>query len=117
MEKIETCQETVIHQHIVDQVKKKMLSAIEFEELALLFKMFADETRLKILKALSESEMCVCDISALLQMSHSAVSHQLASLKKTRLVRSRKQGKVVYYSLNDQHIFDLFNIAHEHIQE
>lgn len=117
MEKIETCQETVIHQHIVDQVKKKMLSATEFEELALLFKMFADETRLKILKALSESEMCVCDISALLQMSHSAVSHQLASLKKTRLVRSRKQGKVVYYSLNDQHIFDLFNIAHEHIQE
>ena len=117
MEKIETCQETVIHQHIVDQVKKKMLSANEFEELALLFKMFADETRLKILKALSESEMCVCDISALLQMSHSAVSHQLASLKKTRLVRSRKQGKVVYYSLNDQHIFDLFNIAHEHIQE
>ena len=117
MEKIEICQETVIHQHVVDQVKMKMLSSEEFEGLALLFKMFADETRLKILKALSESEMCVCDISALLQMSHSAVSHQLASLKKTRLVRSRKQGKVVYYSLNDQHIFDLFNIAHEHIQE
>jgi len=117
MDKIETCQETVIHQHIVDQVKGRMLSNEEFAELALLFKMFADETRLKILKALSESEMCVCDISALLKMSHSAVSHQLASLKKTRLVRSRKQGKVVYYSLNDQHIFDLFNIAYEHIQE
>lgn len=117
MEKIEVCQETVIHQDVVDKVEKTMLSDEEFQDLALLFKMFADETRCKILKALSVSEMCVCDISALLQLSQSAVSHQLASLKKTRLVRSRKQGKVVYYSLNDQHVFDLFRIAYEHISE
>lgn len=117
MEKCECCQETVIHQEVIDKVEKTMLKNEEFADLALLFKMFADETRCKILKALSVSEMCVCDISALLQMSQSAVSHQLASLKKTRLVRARKQGKVVYYSLNDQHVFDLFTIAYEHISE
>lgn len=117
MQKCECCQETVIHQDVIDRVEQVMLSDEEFQDLALLFKMFADETRIKILKALSEAEMCVCDISALLKMSQSAVSHQLASLKKTRLVRSRKQGKVVYYSLNDQHIFNLFHIAVEHILE
>ena len=117
MEKCEICQDTVIHQEVIDQVKKQMLTGQEFADLAQLFKMFADETRCKILKALSVSEMCVCDISALLSMSQSAVSHQLASLKKTRLVKSRKQGKVVYYSLNDYHIFELFAIAYEHISE
>ena len=117
MEKAECCQETVIHHDVIKKVETEMLKDEEFADLALLFKMFADETRCKILKALSVSEMCVCDISSLLEMSQSAVSHQLASLKKTRLVRSRKQGKAVYYSLNDQHIFDLFNIAYEHIKE
>ena len=117
MEKIERCQETVIHMDVVKKVEEAMLRREQFADMALLFKMFADESRLKIIKALAESEMCVCDLSALLKISQSAVSHQLASLKKTRLVRSRKEGKVVYYSLNDQHIFDLFAIALEHISE
>lgn len=113
----EEIEETIDHQAKIEQVAEMMLKEEEFADLALLFKMFADETRCKILKALSVSEMCVGDLCALLQLSQSAVSHQLASLKKTRLVRSRKSGKTVYYSLNDQHIFDLFRIAYEHISE
>ncbi len=117
MKKNETIHETIIHQDVVTKVEKEMLKENEFYDLALLFKMFADETRLKIIKALSVSEMCVYDLAALLNVSQSATSHQLASLKKTRLVRSRKQGKVVYYSLNDEHILNLFNIAYDHICE
>ena len=109
-------EEWTIHPELVEEVGKKMLSAEEFADMSLLFKMFADPTRLKILKALFESEMCVGDLAALLNMSHSAVSHQLSSLKKTRLIRSRKEGKVVYYSLNDDHIEDIFVKALVHIR-
>ena len=113
----EDLQDRIVHPEIVEEVEKKMLSEEEFEDLSLLFKMFADPTRLKVLKALFEQEMCVMDLSALLKMTHSAVSHQLASLKKTRLVRSRKEGRVVYYSLDDAHIEKIFQTALEHIQE
>ncbi len=117
MEFYEELEENEGHQELIDQVLATMPSEDEFADLALLFKMFADETRCKILKALSVKELCVGELCLILQLSQSAVSHQLASLKKTRLVRSRKQGKTVYYSLNDQHIFDLFQIAYEHISE
>lgn len=109
-------EEWTIHPELVEEVGKKMLSEEEFADMSLLFKMFADPTRLKILKALFESEMCVGDLAALLNMSHSAISHQLSSLKKTRLIRSRKEGKVVYYSLNDDHIEDIFVKALVHIR-
>ncbi len=108
-------EEGILHKEIVEMVKEKMLSTEEFADLSLLFKMFADPTRLKILKALFESEMCVGDLAVLLEMTHSAVSHQLSSLKKTRLIRGRKSGKIVYYSLNDAHIEDIFVKALEHI--
>ena len=108
--------ELILHADVVEMVQKKMLNPDEFADLSLLFKMFADPTRLKILKALFESEMCVGDLAALLNMSHSAVSHQLSSVKKTRLIRYRKTGKVVYYSLNDAHIEDIFAKALEHIR-
>lgn len=109
-------EELILHPETVEMVQKKMLSVEEFADMSLLFKMFADSTRLKILKALFESELCVGDLAVLLDMTHSAVSHQLSSLKKTRLVRSRKMGKVVYYSLNDAHIEDIFAKALEHIR-
>lgn len=109
-------EEGILHKETVEMVKEKMLTREEFADLSLLFKMFADSTRLQILKALFESEMCVGDLAALLEMTHSAVSHQLSSLKKTRLIRSRKDGKVVYYSLNDDHIEDIFVKALEHIR-
>lgn len=117
MEKAECCQEKIIHTDVVERVSQAMLPQQQFDDLSLLFKMFSDASRLKILKALFESEMCVCDLTHLLQMSQSAVSHQLASLKKTRLVRSRKVGKVVYYSLDDKHIEAIFEKALEHVLE
>ena len=81
------------------------------------FKAFADITRVRILCALWEKELCVCDISALLEMSQSAISHQLRFLKQTRLVKSRREGKSVFYSLADQHVQSIINCAFEHINE
>lgn len=105
----------IIHPEVVEKVKKTMLDEHQFNDMSILFKMFADPTRLKILKALFESEMCVGDLAALLDMSHSAISHQLSSLRNTRLIRAKKDGKVVYYSLNDKHIEQIFKMAFEHI--
>ena len=85
--------------------------------LADLFKLFGDSTRLRILWALSESEMCVCDLCALLKMKQSAISHQLKNLKQSRIVKSRRDGKVVYYSLDDHHIRNLLNMGMDHIRE
>lgn len=89
----------------------------QFEEMSLLFKMFSDSTRLKILNLLFEKERCVSDFVEELQMSQSAVSHQLASLKKTHLIKSRKAGKNVYYSLADEHIESIFKMALDHVNE
>lgn len=117
MEKLECCIDKTVHADIVKQACDKMFSADEFEDMSMLFKMFADATRLKIMKALLEHEMCVCDLAALLNMTHSAVSHQLASLKKMRLVRSSKSGKNVYYNLADEHIEQIISTAYVHIKE
>ena len=81
------------------------------------YAVFGDSTRLGIIWALSESEMCVCDICALLKMNQPAVSHQLKNLKLARIVKARREGKIVYYSLEDEHIRDLLNLAMEHVQE
>ncbi|NLP44089.1 MAG: helix-turn-helix transcriptional regulator [Peptococcaceae bacterium] len=86
-------------------------------DLAELFKLFGDTTRIRILWALSEAEMCVCDIAFLLNMTPSAISHQLRLLKQARLVKNRKEGKVVYYSLDDDHIKLIFDQGMIHINE
>lgn len=114
--KIETCN-NIIHKDAVNQALKNMPDEEILFELADFFKIFGDLTRIKILCSLFNSEMCVCDISATLSMTHSAVSHQLRLLKQARLIKSRKDGKVVYYSLNDDHIKTIFNMGLSHITE
>jgi len=86
-------------------------------DLAELFKVFGDSTRIRILWALDEAEMCVCDISVLLNMTQSAISHQLRVLKQAKLVKNRKEGKVVYYSLDDEHVKQIFDQGLTHINE
>ncbi|MCI5773661.1 MAG: metalloregulator ArsR/SmtB family transcription factor [Erysipelotrichaceae bacterium] len=88
-----------------------------YEDMSLLFSMFADRTRLKIINVLAKNEMCVRDIATKLQMSQSAISHQLSSLKKVKLIRSRKEGKMVFYSLADDHVSTIFMMAYDHICE
>ena len=107
----EICSCNVIHEDVVNRVRKNMIDDDEATDLAEFFKVFGDETRIKILNALFSSEMCVCDIAALLDMNQSAISHQLRKLKQARLVKSRRDGKVVYYSLNDEHIEQVFHQA------
>lgn len=108
------------HIHIIDNEKIKDIPQIEtnvIEEMAVLFKMFADSTRLKILNLLLYKELNVCEIASLLNMTHSAISHQLATLKIVNLVKSRKNGKEVYYSLADNHISSIIAIGKEHVLE
>jgi len=106
-----------IHEEIVSYVRKRIPKSSRLSELADLFKLFGDGTRIGILWALSESEMCVCDICALLKMKQPAVSHQLKNLKQTRIVKNRRDGKVIYYSLDDDHIRKLLNLGMEHVLE
>ena len=114
---VERCITKGIHRDIIHNVKRKMPDHIKIFDLADLFKLFGDSTRLSILWALSESEMCVCDLCALLKMKQPAVSHQLKNLKQSRIVKSRRDGKVIYYSLDDEHIRDLLNLGMSHVQE
>ncbi|GHS88889.1 transcriptional regulator [Campylobacterota bacterium] len=111
------CDCEIIHKDVVDRVQKLMPESGEFNDLANLYKMFADETRLKILWALSCSEMCVCDLAALLNMTKSAISHQLKSLRLTNLVKYEKHGRSAVYSLADDHVRAIFETGFEHIRE
>ena len=108
---------TVIHQEVVDRVRGQMPDDEVLLDLADTFKLFSDSTRLKILYALMEAEMCVCDISVLLGMSKSSVSHQLQVLKQANLVKYRKAGRVVYYSLADDHVKTICRMGMEHVLE
>jgi len=114
---VETCITKGIHRDIIFTVKQNMPDPIALYDVADLFKLFGDSTRLGILWALSESEMCVCDLCALLKMKQPAVSHQLKNLKQSRVVKARRDGKIVYYSLEDEHIRRLLNLGMEHTQE
>ncbi|WP_346887440.1 metalloregulator ArsR/SmtB family transcription factor [Clostridium sp. UBA1056] len=114
---IERCDCDVIHEDIVNEVKSKMPEEEILYDLAELFKVFGDSTRIKILWALDEAEMCVCDIAVLLNMTQSAISHQLRVLKQANLVKNRKEGKVVYYSLDDDHVKNIFDQGLIHINE
>ncbi len=113
----ETCESKVIHKDIVNKVWHTMPPEENLYDLAELFKVFGDSTRVKIMFALSVSEMCVCDLAALLNMKQSAVSHQLRVLKQSRLVKSRRDGKVVYYSLDDEHVKSIFDEGYAHVIE
>jgi ArsR family transcriptional regulator, lead/cadmium/zinc/bismuth-responsive transcriptional repressor len=114
---IDICNCSVIHENIVNKVRENMPVDETLYDLAELFKVFGDTTRIKIICALFQSEMCVCDLAALLCMSQSAVSHQLKVLKHTRLVKFRREGKVVYYSLDDDHIKKIFDYGFAHVNE
>jgi len=114
---IEKCDCEVIHESLVNEIKDKMPKEEILYDLAELFKVFGDSTRIKILWALDEAEMCVCDIAALLNMSQSAISHQLRVLKQANLVKNRRDGKIVYYSLNDDHVKQIFDQGLDHIYE
>mgnify|MGYP002616044178 FL=1 len=115
--KIENCNGNIIHEDIVVRVKDKLPAEETLYDLAELFKVFGDTTRIKIICALFESEMCVCDLSVLLNISQSAISHQLRVLKSARLVKFRRAGKVIYYSLDDEHIKQIFDAGLHHITE
>ncbi len=107
----------VIHPEILEKVKTMMSSENDLIALSDFYKILGDKTRISIICALDKHEMCVCDLGALLHMSKSAISHQLKVLRESKLVRSRREGKVVFYSLADDHIKILFEGGLEHIQE
>ena len=113
----EKCTCGIVHEDVVNKVRGNMPAEENLYELAELFKVFGDTTRVRILYALFACEMCVCDIAALLGMTQSAISHQLRILKQARLVKFRKDGKIVYYSLNDDHIKQIFDQGLSHVNE
>ena len=113
----EICESVVIHKEVVENTKTKMPDDTSLNELADFFKIFGDSTRVRILWALSQSELCVCDIAALLNMSQSSISHQLRVLKQNKFVKNRRDGKVVYYSLLDEHISYILKQGLTHISE
>lgn len=113
----EKCEVTLIHE---DNVKKTINELPDDEliaDLSDMFKIFGDQTRVKILMALESGELCVCDIAAVMDMSQSAISHQLRVLKQSNIVKTRREGKVVYYSISDDHVKEIFDIAMVHVQE
>lgn len=113
----ECCDFICAHQNIVEKVSREMPSEDTLYDLTELFRIFGDSTRMRILYALSASEMCVCDIALLLGMTQSAISHQLKALKNTRLVKSRREGKTVFYALADSHVHTIIDQGLEHVTE
>ena len=113
----EMCECTLVHKGVVDEARSKMPSEDVLYDVAELFKVFGDSTRTNILVALFESDMCVCDLCSLLQMTKSAISHQLRVLRQSKLVKARKSGKEVIYSLADDHVKGIFEMAIEHVSE
>lgn len=113
----EVCSVNIIDQEKVDRVRKALPHGDDTSAMADLFKVLSDPTRLRIVQALLLEGLCVCDISAIVDISISAISHQLRVLRNMRIVKNRKQGKMVYYSLEDNHIHKLADLALEHIEE
>ena len=114
---VERCEYMHVHEDIVNQVKRDMPDEEVLYDLAELFKIFGDSTRIKILYVLFASEMCVCDIAQLLGMTQSAISHQLRSLKQSKLVKARREGKTVFYALADGHVHTILSQGMEHVAE
>jgi ArsR family transcriptional regulator, lead/cadmium/zinc/bismuth-responsive transcriptional repressor len=113
----EFCSCAIVHAEAVQRAREAEAEPAELANLAELFKLYADPTRLRILDALGTGELCVCDLSAVLGMTQSAVSHQLATLRRARLLRTRKDGKVVYYALDDGHVAGIMELARTHLNE
>jgi len=113
----DVCQIKAINNKKVSKVKKTIIDDNIFLEMSETFKTLGDKTRLKILYALSKEELCVCDISAILDMSVSLISHQLRVLRDKKLVKYRKEGKSAYYSLDDDHVVQLYKMAYKHVTE
>ena len=111
------CGVDYIHEENVKKAQKKMPVDLTISSLADIFKVLGDPTRLKIVLAISYEELCVCDLSALIGVSVSAISHQLRLLRSNRIVKSRRDGKMIYYSLSDEHINQIIQVAKEHVEE
>ena len=114
---VECCETFQTHEELLEIVHAKMPDEDELYDLAELFKVFGDSTRIRILYVLFEAEVCVCDLAQALQMTQSAVSHQLKILKQSKLVKSRREGKSVFYSLADGHVRNIIAQGREHINE
>ena len=117
MDHLDCCQETQTHPSRIETVKKLLPADEVLYDLAELFKIFGDSTRIKLLYALYESELCVCDLADVLGLTQSAVSHQLRLLKSSKLVKFRREGKTVYYSLADDHVVRILSQGMEHLEE
>lgn len=113
---LEVCDGT-IHKDIVTKVRDMMPDEEKLQAVAEMFKLFGDYSRSRIICALVRSELCVCDIAELLGMSASAVSHQLRIMRHMRVVKSRRDGRTIYYSISDEHMSKIYNMAFEHIEE
>lgn len=116
-ERLDYCEERHEHPELLAHVRLDLPDEAALYDLAELFKVFGDSTRIRILYALFESELCVCDIAALLNLTQSAISHQLRVLKQARLVRNRREGKTVYYFLADDHVRTIIGQGMDHINE
>lgn len=114
---IECCETVCVHDNILEKINREMPAEEELYDLAELFKIFGDSTRIRILFVLFEAEVCVCDLAEILNMTQSAVSHQLRILKQSKLVSSRREGKQVFYSLADDHVRTIIAQGREHIEE
>lgn len=113
----EVCAQECVHTQTVQRVAQSMPHEDVLYEMAELFKVFGDSTRTRILQALTYAELCVCDICALVGMTKSAVSHQLRTLRQSKLVKMRRKGKEVYYSLADDHVVGILQMAYDHTTE
>ena len=111
------CTVRIVRLDRVNRARREAIPEAETERLALTFKVLGDPTRLKIVEALAGGEMCVCDLAAYLGLSESAVSHQLRRLREQSLVKPRRDGQVLYYTLDDRHVADLLNLGLEHVRE
>lgn len=114
---LDACQTKFVHRNTIQAVRDAVPGDAELNELADFFRIFGDSTRIKILCALTVSEMCVCDLSELLEVSQSAMSHQLKTLRQAGLVKHRRAGKTVFYSLKDDHVKKIFDMGVEHLGE
>ena len=114
---VECCEENIIHNDLVKLVREKLPAENDMQDLAELFKIFGDTTRIRILFVLFEAEVCVCDLAETLGMTQSAISHQLKMLKSAGLVRARRRGKTVFYSLADDHVRTIIAQGWDHIME
>ncbi len=114
---VECCDETYVHEDLLKKVRGKMPDEDELYDLAELFKIFGDSTRIRILFVLFEAEVCVCDLAGILGMTQSAISHQLKILKASKLVKARRDGKQVFYSLDDDHVRSIIRQGREHVLE